>query len=125
MMLPRLKSSCGNDNILAVVFRSHPKSLLPTCSLLPSSPPHRRPLMVPSPLRETVRTSSRVTGVAGGNVQTKSPDCTYGSPIFKAVQEKHSQASYTPLRGSPKSPKCAVGEDAEQSHVDTSEAAPH
>ncbi len=49
---------------------------------------------------------------------------TYGSPIFKAVRKKRSKASYTPLRRSPKSPKCAVGEDAEQSHVDTSDAAP-
>jgi type I restriction enzyme, S subunit len=48
----------------------------------------------------------------------------YGSPIFKAVRKKRSKASYTPLRRSPKSPQCAVGEDSEQSNVDTSDAAP-
>ena len=49
---------------------------------------------------------------------------TYGSPIFKAVRKKRSKASYTPLRRSPKSPKCAVGEDSEQSNVDTFVVAP-
>ena len=34
MMLPRLKSSCGKDNISVVAFRSHPKSLLQTTQLL-------------------------------------------------------------------------------------------
>ena len=57
MMLPRLKSSCGNANISAVAFRSHPKSPLLTRSLLPNSPLHRRHLMIPSPMMETVRTS--------------------------------------------------------------------
>jgi hypothetical protein len=37
----------------------------------PSNPPHRRHLLVPSLFKETVRASSRATGVAGGNVLTK------------------------------------------------------
>src|SRR2546430_796636 len=42
---------------------------------------------------------------------------TYGSPIFKAVQQKRRKALYRALKKSPKSPEFAVGEGAERSHV--------
>ena len=51
-------------------------------------------------------------------------DQAYGSPIFKAVRKKRCKASYTPLRRSPKSPECAVGEGSGSANVDTSAVAP-
>ena len=42
---------------------------------------------------------------------------TYGSPIFKAVQQKRRKALYRALKKSPKSPEFAVGEGSERSHV--------
>src|SRR6266849_1903714 len=49
---------------------------------------------------------------------------TYGSPIFKVVQKKWYPALYRALTKSPISPKSAVGEGAERSHVDRSGVAP-
>src|SRR5712691_9983364 len=49
---------------------------------------------------------------------------TYGSPIFKAVQQKQCKASYTTLRRSPRGPECAVGEGSEHSDAPTSVGAP-
>ena len=42
---------------------------------------------------------------------------TYGSPIFKVVQQKRRKALYRALKKSPKSPEFAVGEGSERSHV--------
>ena len=46
----------------------------------------------------------------------------YGSPIFKAVQQKRCKALYTALTKSPKSPEYAVGEGSERSNVERSVA---
>ena len=48
----------------------------------------------------------------------------YGSPIFKAVQQKRCKASYTTLRRSPRGPECAVGEGSEHSDAPRSVGAP-
>jgi len=45
---------------------------------------------------------------------------TYGSPIFKVVQQKWCKALYTVLKQSPTPPEYAVGEDSEGSNVDQS-----
>ena len=45
---------------------------------------------------------------------------TYGSPIFKAVQQKWYKAWYRDLTRSPKSPEYALGEGSEPSHIDQS-----
>src|SRR5712692_57623 len=50
---------------------------------------------------------------------------SYGSPIFKAVQQKRCTALYTALTKSLKSPEYAVGEGSEWSNVDWSVAVPH
>ena len=49
---------------------------------------------------------------------------SYGSPIFKAVQQKRCKALYRALKKSPKSPEYAVGEGSERSNVDRSVAGP-
>ena len=49
---------------------------------------------------------------------------TYGSPIFKVVQQKRCKALYTGLTESLKSLEYAVGEGSERSHVDRSVAVP-
>ena len=49
---------------------------------------------------------------------------SYGSPIFKAVQQKRCKALYTALTKSPKSPEYAVGEGSERSNVARSVAVP-
>jgi len=41
---------------------------------------------------------------------------TYGSPIFKAVQQKRRKALYRALKKSPKSPEFAVGR-AQSGHM--------
>ena len=48
----------------------------------------------------------------------------YGSPIFKAVQQKRCKALYTALTKSPTAPEDAVGEGSERSNVDQSVAVP-
>ena len=48
----------------------------------------------------------------------------YGSPIFKAVQQKRCKALYTALTKSPTAPEDAVGEGSERSNVDWSVAVP-
>src|SRR6266853_1115047 len=49
---------------------------------------------------------------------------TYGSPIFKAVQQKWYKALCRALTKSPKSPEYAVGEGSEPSHIDRSAGVP-
>ena len=49
---------------------------------------------------------------------------TYGSPIFKAVQQKRCKALYTALTKSPKAPEYAVGEGSERSNVERSVGGP-
>ena len=49
---------------------------------------------------------------------------TYGSPIFKAVQQKRCKALYTALTKSPKAPEYAVGEGSERSNVERSVVVP-
>jgi SRSO17 transposase len=48
----------------------------------------------------------------------------YGSPIFKAVQQKRCTALYRALKKSPKSPESAAGAGSKPSHVDRSGVAP-
>ena len=48
----------------------------------------------------------------------------YGSPIFKAVQQKWYKALCRALTKSPKSPEYAVGEGSEPSHIDRSAGVP-
>jgi len=49
---------------------------------------------------------------------------SYGSPIFKTVQQKRCKALYTALTKSPTAPEDAVGEGSERSNVDWSVAVP-
>jgi hypothetical protein len=49
---------------------------------------------------------------------------SYGSLIFKVVQQKRSKALYTALTKSLKSLEYAVGGGSERSHVDRSVAVP-
>src|SRR5499427_8625408 len=49
---------------------------------------------------------------------------SYGSPIFKVVQQKRCKALYTALTKSPKSPEYAGGEGSERSNVERSVAVP-
>ena len=48
----------------------------------------------------------------------------YGSPIFKAVEQKWYKALCRALTKSPKSPEYAVGEGSEPSHIDRSAGVP-
>src|SRR5713101_6984797 len=54
----------------------------------------------------------------------KLKNVTYGSPIFKAVQQKWYKALCRALTKSPKSPEYAVGEGSEPSHIDRSAGVP-
>jgi hypothetical protein len=49
---------------------------------------------------------------------------SYGSPIFKAVQQKRCKALYRALKNNPKPPESAVGAGSEPSYVDRSVVVP-
>src|SRR5713101_4567860 len=78
-------------------------------------------LMPPSRTRKRCLRSNIAPLLAGENVQHIN---TYGSPIFKAVQQKWYKALCRALTKSPKSPEYAVGEGSEPSHIDRSAGVP-